>query len=73
MLVCKYNTYDSDSHYVYYDCMTVEEIKMVYDKADSPVFDFTIDFGDRENEQYLFSLVTSINSNSLIYEVDKKN
>ena len=73
MLECHCYTFDADDHRLYYGVSSIDEIKSVYDRAVSPYFDFSIDFGYRETLSYAFSLVTSINSNSLIYEVDKKN
>ena len=72
MLVCHCDTYDANDRRLYYGLSSLDEVKEVYRRSPSPYFDFSIDFGSRENESYLFSLVTSINSNSVIYEVDKK-
>lgn len=72
MFECNCYTYDADDHPLYYGLSSLDDIKSVYDSAASPYFDFSIDFVNREDLSYMFSLVTSINSNSLIYEVDKK-
>lgn len=71
LFVCHCRTFDENGNQLYKKFNKLEDIQKLTENS-SPYIDFTIDFCNKQTMEYSFSLLTSTNSNTLTYLINKK-